>query len=279
MLTRWKVVKEQATDWYEEKNAEIPINESELSGRLVLVSYGTCVYWIDQEKVIAERGDLLFIPSGCAYYGKSVPTVVHEKYTATFSIPRIVADFANGVARQPENPKRSEAPVPCAGTWYKRKSGMYDFILERFKLLLAEYQEQEPYFEMRGSALLMEIIALFNRELERGPLVSSKLKQAERMKAYIASHYREKITKTELAAAIGKSPNYAAALFKEVTGQTISGYVHAVRMKTALYLLTESLLNVGEISRYLGYQDVSYFQKMFRRINGRTPSDYLKERS
>ncbi|AJY73414.1 helix-turn-helix domain-containing protein [Paenibacillus beijingensis] len=277
MLTRWKIAKEQGMDWYEERSAEIPSDQTDLSGQLVLVSYGTCVYWIDNEKVIAERGDLLFIPSTCAYYGKSVPTVVHEKYTAEFSLPRISPEVHD--VQPTGNPGNKPPDVPYADAWFKRKAGMYDLILERFKILQAEFQEQGPYYEMRGCALLMEIMALFNRELQRGPHVPNKIKQVDRMKSYIASHYREKVTKEDLGAAIGRSPNHAAMLFKEVTGQTISGYVHAVRMKTGLYLLTESLLNVGEISRYLGYQDVSYFQKMFRRINGRTPSDYLKERS
>ncbi|MNG21412.1 HTH-type transcriptional activator RhaR [compost metagenome] len=84
------------------------------------------------------------------------------------------------------------------------------------------------------------------------------------------------MTKEELGACINRTPNYAASLFRRATGQTISEAVHAARMKTAVYMLTDSLLTVAEISDYLGYRDVSYFQRVFKRTTGRTPSSYAK---
>jgi len=59
-----------------------------------------------------------------------------------------------------------------------------------------------------------------------------------------------------------------------VTGQTISEYVHSIRIKTAIGLLQESELTLEEISEFLGYSDVSYFHKVFRRMTGKKPSEY-----
>ena len=99
----------------------------------------------------------------------------------------------------------------------------------------------------------------------------------DRMKSYIERHYREKITKEELGDVIGKTP-ITRGTFKSVTGQTISQYVHAQRIKRAVYLLTESRLTVQEIAVFLGYQDLSYFYRIYKRVTGTAPSDLLHER-
>lgn len=84
------------------------------------------------------------------------------------------------------------------------------------------------------------------------------------------------MTKETLADVVGRSPNYAATIFRQVTGQTISDYTHGVRVKTAMYMLEESLLTVEDIADFLGYSDVSYFTRTFKRIAGMPPSAYAQ---
>ncbi|MGO4371343.1 helix-turn-helix domain-containing protein, partial [Paenibacillus sp. MCAF20] len=74
------------------------------------------------------------------------------------------------------------------------------------------------------------------------------------------------------------TPNYAATLFSKMTGQTISEYVHSVRIRTAIYMLNESLLTVSEVAAYLGYNDVSYFHKLFKKTTGSTPAQFAHNR-
>lgn len=229
---------------------------------LILVSYGTVVYWIENEKVIAEKGDLLYIPPNQAYYGKCVPTVFHEKFVVAITL--------------------SAAPVlPLLQrqTWVKSRIGMYDMLLARMKHLHAEWLEQAEYANIIAQSVVTEWLAVWNREWNKGPAMADTNQQVERMKHYIFNHYREKITKEELGSYIQKSPNYAATLFRRVTGQTISTFVHDTRMKKAIYLLIDSMLTVGEVAEFVGYRDVSYFQRLFKRFTGRTPTFYMKERA
>ena len=142
------------------------------------------------------------------------------------------------------------------------------------KLLLAEQLDNLPYARLRGRGLLLELIALWGRERDRGESSSAGDLHVERMKAYIQNHYRERITKAELGECIGRTPNYAATLFRSGTGRTISEYIHSVRMKTATYMLAESVLTIEEIADYLGYAESSYFQRIFKRTFGVSPSMY-----
>ncbi|MCA0756565.1 AraC family transcriptional regulator [Paenibacillus sp. N4] len=252
MLTIADAHQDNGADWYEEGTG------AESSFHLALVTYGKCVYWVKQEKVILEKGDLLLIPGGVPYYGKSIPTVLHTKYVVNFR--RTDAEVALPVLRLTE-------PV-------NRRLGCYEVVLERLRSVLRGWNEKPPYYELMSQALLTEALIMLNQELDRGAIPSEKHRRVESMKQYISTHYRGRVTKEELGDVIKTTPNYAATLFKTVTNQTISEYVHNQRIKTAVYMLTESQLTIGEIADYLGYNDVSYFHRIFKRSTGKSPSDY-----
>ncbi|MBD2871341.1 AraC family transcriptional regulator [Paenibacillus arenilitoris] len=257
MLAILDAHQDNGADWYEEGGGDKP------SFHLSLVTYGKCVYWVNDEKVIVEKGDLLIIPGHVPFYGKSIPTVLHTKY---------VVNFRKAAAEAGLPILRSREPL-----W--QRLGCYEKVLERLRGVMAQWSERPPYYEQMAQALLTEALVFLNQERDRGAISSDKHRRAESMKQYILTHYRGKVTKEELGDVIKTTPNYAATLFKAVTGQTISEYVHNQRMKTAVYMLTESQLTVGEIADYLGYNDVSYFHRIFKRSTGSSPSDYLHERS
>lgn len=255
---------DKGLSWYNESDGK------DEYARLVIVTYGKCLYFVQGDKLIAERGDFVFLPPGTPFYGKSVPTVFHEKFVFTLSLPLPVSASS----------EIEDAGLPLFGTREAicSRAGCYELMLDRIRVACAEWEDQAPYARVRMSAIVLETLALWSRELDRGQETDVSLQHAEKMKAYIQTHYRDKITKETLGDHIGRSPNHTAALFRRVTGQTISDYVHAVRMRTASYLLSESLLTIAEISDYLGYADVSYFQRIFKRTWGCSPSRYLSRR-
>ncbi|WP_028559381.1 AraC family transcriptional regulator [Paenibacillus pinihumi] len=252
-----EVRQDHGVEWYEE-------GQMHQNGYcLIVVTYGKCVYWVNHEKMIMEKGDLLLLSSSVPFYGKSIPTVFHTKYKIKFQAQEEALKLT--ILQQPE--------------LLKHKLGCYDVVVERLKGMLHQWMERPSYYELMATALFTEVLVQISQELDRGIIPTEKHRCAERMKHYIQQNYREKVTKEELGDAIQKTPNYAAALFRQVTGQTISEYVHHQRIKTALYLLTESRLTIIEIAEYLGYSDVSYFYRIFKRITGHSPSDYFHERS
>ncbi|WP_424768508.1 AraC family transcriptional regulator [Paenibacillus sp. sgz302251] len=257
MITIIDMHQDKGSDWYEE------VTGKRTAFHLALVTYGKCVYWVKHEKLILEKGDLLLIPDNTPYYSKSVPTVVHTKIIVNFSL----------------NAADSRLPVLQRQEPLKRRLGCYEVIHERLRGMLHQWTEKPAYYELMAEALLMEALIGLNQELDRGAISSDKHRRVDSMKQFVQTHYREKVTKEELGDVIKTTPNYAAALFKNVTNQTISEYVHQTRMKTAIYMLTESQLTVAEISDYLGYSDASYFHRVFKRSMGKSPSDYLQERS
>lgn len=233
---------------------------------IVLLNYGKCVYWLDHAKVILEKGDVLFIPQGVSYYAKSVPSVFHEKYEVRF-VPAVGA--GEGAER---------LPWLSSGRWIQLKPAMFEWASDRLRSMSEEWRDKAAFADIRGQAIVTELLVLWHRQWSEGPVTATVDYHAQRMKDYILEHYRERVTKELLGEYIGVSPNYAAALFRRATGQTISDYVHATRIKKAMYLLADSLLTVGEISDLLGYRDVSYFHRLFKRSTGKNPSEFMKDR-
>ncbi|MDI4646088.1 helix-turn-helix domain-containing protein [Cohnella hashimotonis] len=229
---------------------------------LAVVTYGKLHIRIDGKPSVAAKGNVIYVPAGVSFEADTATNAFHEKYVVLLA-PR---ENATGLPLLDEGIPRIANYAP------------FEWMSDRLRTMLAEWQEQAPYAVVRCEAILMELAAVWSRELQKEPPSPSSLLLTERMKAYIAGHYREKITKEELGAAIGRTPNHAAALFKRTTGQTISEYAHAVRIKTAVYMLKESLLTAGEISEYLGYRDLSYFHRIFKKLTGFPPASFMNER-
>ena len=73
---------------------------------------------------------------------------------------------------------------------------------------------------------------------------------------------------------VGMSASYISRLFKRGTGTTFVEYVLHVRMNAACTLLEENNLTIDQIAATVGFSETPYFYKVFKRVNGCTPSVY-----
>ena len=94
--------------------------------------------------------------------------------------------------------------------------------------------------------------------------------------AMIASRHCGNISLTEMAEMTHLSPQYLSTLFHEETGQTISAYIQAQKLKLAQNLLMNSTKNISEIAAYLDFNDAHYFSNFFKRNMSITPTAYRK---
>ena len=96
----------------------------------------------------------------------------------------------------------------------------------------------------------------------------------EAVKALIASRPAANMSLRELAAHAGCSPFQLCRTFRATTGQTITEYRHALRLRLALNALRESRAELTEIALDAGYSSHSHFTMAFRRRFGLTPSEF-----
>lgn len=94
-------------------------------------------------------------------------------------------------------------------------------------------------------------------------------------KKYIMEHFTEEINLNEVAATLNISPGYLSTIFKQHTGVCFTDYVTENKIEHAKKLLKENAYKIYEISDMLGYQNAYYFSKVFKKVTGMTPSEFL----
>jgi AraC-like DNA-binding protein/ligand-binding sensor protein len=95
---------------------------------------------------------------------------------------------------------------------------------------------------------------------------------------YIRNHYTEKLTLEEVAGKIYLSPSYFSRVFKETMGEAFSAYVTHLRINKSKTLLLTEPKTITDICNCLGFDDQSYFTKVFKKHVGVTPAKYRAQR-
>jgi len=98
-----------------------------------------------------------------------------------------------------------------------------------------------------------------------------------KIKEYVRNNYSKGLTLEEIAESVYLSPYYISRLFKEEQGITIMDYLTKVRIEEAKKFLRNPKYNIDEISEKIGYNDPSYFSKVFRRQVGLSPTQFRQK--
>jgi AraC-like DNA-binding protein len=91
---------------------------------------------------------------------------------------------------------------------------------------------------------------------------------------FIEQHCGEEISLTTLAKAVNISANHLSEKFKQVTGANFVDYVALTRFEKACHLLLNSNLRISEIAFEVGFQSLSQFNRVFKRLSGKSPTAY-----
>ena len=93
---------------------------------------------------------------------------------------------------------------------------------------------------------------------------------------YMKQHLGERITLEDTARQVGFSANYFSKIFKDEMGCTFNYYLSKLRVDRSKSLLLVSKLSIREICDAVGYEEQSYFIKVFTRFTGVTPGKFRK---
>lgn len=98
-----------------------------------------------------------------------------------------------------------------------------------------------------------------------------------RARAYIAEHHAEEMSLTQVAAAVNMSAFYFCKSFRKATGLTFTDYVARVRVEKVKMILLNPNKRVSEAAYEAGFQSLSQFNRVFRRVAGEPPSTYREK--
>lgn len=96
---------------------------------------------------------------------------------------------------------------------------------------------------------------------------------------YIHHNYRDNLKLETIAPLFGYSSSYLGKIFNKKIGINFNAYVDQVRIEEAKKLLEQDRLKVYEIAEQVGYSNVDYFHKKFKKYTGTSPAEYRKNMS
>lgn len=117
---------------------------------------------------------------------------------------------------------------------------------------------------------------LYQGKIENSVHVRKSELIAEQILSWLNSHYASKISSKLLEELFEVNFDYINRIFFGMTGQTIFSYLNMLRMTQAKELIRTTNLTFTEIAYLVGIEDKYYFSRLFKKMNGMTPTEYFE---
>jgi len=233
------------------------------SGSNYVLAYcldGEACYFFGEQDHKVVKGDLLLFPKECLRTGRSNPDNPWSFYSISFDIGFTdeesgrYFDSMGGIIRNPNLQTLQSQLSELHHTWTGRRNG----------------------YRVRCKSLLMDILYRMLKERDKIRFHSGKYQAIERVLQLIQSDFTRSYSIEELARHARLSPSHFRLLFKQITGITSVKYSNRIRMLKARDLLASGECNVTEAALAVGFQDIFYFSRLFKKTLGINPSDLME---
>ncbi len=145
--------------------------------------------------------------------------------------------------------------------------------------ILAATQSESPVKGLDISALAYAFVTNLYKLISAGSTGSmdSRYNRLTPILDYIEEHYSESITLKQLSEIMDVTPQHLCTLFRKNMNTRIFEYINLLRIqKSKDLLLTQPSLAIRDVAHHNGFEDVSYFCYIFKRIEKSTPGDFRK---
>ena len=248
---------------------------------IFLVSEGATEVAVGTEKFIIKEGDGIFINSGILH-GAWMHGTGGCRYHSIVFHPRLVGGNTGSVFWQNYLDPLMGDSASCNVLLKKEESWQAEILT----LLEAAWQSGvagKPGYEFEVREKLSGIICrlVLQRPAQARIISGKSLRDEDRMKLmlqYIQEHYEEEITMSRIAESAAVSVSECLRCFHNTIGITPIQYVLQYRVQMAAGMLADTEKKIADIGMQCGFQDMSYFARVFRRMKGCTPSAYRRQR-
>ena len=258
--------------WVDEKHPRYNMphhwhNETEL----MYVRKGHFLLSINGKEYTLKEGDLCYIAEG-ALHGGIPQDCIYECLVFDSNSLLHHMDLVQNYLNDIENGSHFIQPVFTA-----KQPG----ILKCASRMFAAAQSEKRGWELLALAGLYDFYGTviqqnYREDSSADANTSQRVRQIKTALEYIEQNYNKPITLETLAHISGLSAKYFCRYFRNILNRTPIDYLNYYRMERASLLLEEGKLSVTDVAYACGYNDSSYFVRIFKKYKGTTPNQYAK---
>lgn len=239
---------------------------------------GERVFFFNNREYIARAGNLILVNSNLIHMTKSV-TGSNEGHN------RIILY----ITREKMESYDKLYPALQLVRFFDEYYGVYHLDREQQALILNLFRSvrhsltsrQHNYkigIDLEILSWFFKLMAYIRRQKQEIPSDSDnpRYKAAYGIADYLSENCERSVTLDELVEQFYLSKSYICRIFKEVTGYTISEYTNIHRIRKAKRYLEETDMSISQIAHALGYESLTYFERMFKTYMTISPLKYRK---
>lgn len=259
---------------------------------LILVRSGSCEVEINNEKIILENGDMLYIPKNQLYIRRPIGGAMCSMVYVHFSLDgevysldmqsakeeiERIKSVTNSTILSGETPPRFNAAYIFQKTDIKNAEQNIEYLFEQ---LIIQQTKNQIESNLLASLFLGMILgaathAALPKILSATTLEKRVPPKLNKAVLFIKSNYKAPITLADLCRHCNVSKQQMIRYFRQELDTTPTSYILLFKMNKAKEFLSKSPhLTIKEVAFELGYENPLYFSRVFRKTCGETPSEY-----
>ncbi|WP_165861113.1 AraC family transcriptional regulator [Paenibacillus paeoniae] len=229
----------------------------------LLVVSGSAYMRVDEQKCYIKRNHLIHAGKG------GVVDILPAKQEVSFYLIYYKANWPMSTVQWVEDGrKKKEQPLRA---FYHVIPPEPNVIHNQVRRMHEEWRHPCVLVQIRMRAMLFEFVHELFSQLEHVKENGSSSDLVANALRYIHEHYTEAVTMNQLADLLGCSSSYMYRLFKAEIGKSPNEYIIGIRMEQARQYLMTTKLTLREIAVAIGYSDVYYFSRLYKKQYGVSP--------
>lgn len=245
---------------------------------LIYIKSGVGMCLVDGQLMCLNEGDILFFPPGIAYsfvsedlgdeYNENIEVVVF-RFDGSW-LDSLLKTFKS-LSREILTLKEYKNPLAVVGPKWMKMS-----------VLMSNLYGADPHDE---AILILDLIRYISQAPDLLPLSTASAEvqdvpaKKDKIERYVSCHLYQKISLDEISAYAGMNKTYFCLFFKKHYGMPFTDYINRKRLETASAMLLKPDASIAEVAVACGYPTVTYFNRIFRKFKGMTPSEFRKSKT
>lgn len=244
---------------------------------LIYIASGACIYRTSRKEYQLQAGDAIYLNPGTLHALEPIEdntTSYANLFDRTF-LSGVDGSYFDLNYIAPVFLQKSVEAVPI----YHNAEGT-EHVLKLIRQTIIVCRDEPPFFALTLRNILSEVWGyLYQRVQEcKDQKVGVQMEvndiRVKQMLLYIMEHYQTRISIPELAGFVNISERECYRLFRQHLRQTPNLFLQHYRVQKAVNLLRATQIPVAEVSAATGFESISYFSKIFKRLTNMTPTEF-----